>query len=144
MSNFQSQMATNRTYVELSRIETFEERFLYLQLKGTLGAQTFGFDRWINQGFYKSHEWKTVRNHVILRDNGCDLGFPGYEIYSGLLVHHMNPITAEEIEHGEDWIIDPNFLITTSLRTHNAIHYGDAMRLPRAPIVRTSGDTKLW
>ena len=134
----------NRTYSELSQLETFEERYHYLELKGILGKSTFGFDRWINQRFYKSNEWKIVRNHVIVRDNGCDLGIPGYEIHSGLTVHHMNPLSLADLTHGEDWIIDPNFLITTSLQTHNAIHYGDESLLPRGPIVRRAGDTTLW
>jgi hypothetical protein len=134
----------NRTYSELCQLETFEERYHYLALKGTVGLATFGFDRWINQGFYHSSEWKSAKNQVIVRDNGCDLGVPGYEIYQGLLVHHMNPISLKDIEHGEEWIIDPEFLITTSLQTHNAIHYGDATLLPRGPIKRTRGDTTLW
>lgn len=133
-----------RTYAELRRLETFEERFEYLKLGGITGQQTFGFDRWVNQRFYKSWEWKRARDYVITRDNGCDLGIPGYEIYSGLLVHHMNPISMDDIEHGEDWIIDPNFLITTSLQTHNAIHFGDESLLPRGPVERKPGDTKLW
>lgn len=137
-------MTKIRTYLELRRLETFEERYDYLKLRGTLGERTFGFDRWINQRFYKSHEWKSVRNHVIVRDNGCDLGVDGYEIHSGLLVHHMNPVSPEDLKHGEEWIIDPNFLITTSLQTHNAIHYGDESLLPRGPIERRSGDTTLW
>lgn len=137
-------MTKIRTYSELSRIESFEDRFYYLELKGILGERTFGFDRWINQEFYKSQQWKRVRNHVIVRDNGCDLGVPGYEIYSGLLVHHMNPLTLDDIKHGEDWIIDPNFLITTSIQTHNAIHFGNETSLPRGPIVRKPGDTALW
>jgi hypothetical protein len=137
-------MAKIRTYSELRRLNTFIERYYYLQLKGVLGATTFGFDRWVNQRFYKSQEWKSVRNRVILRDNGCDLGIPGYEIHSGLLVHHMNPLSVEDLEHGEGWIIDPNFLITTSLQTHNAIHYGDEKLLSRGPVVRKRGDTTLW
>jgi hypothetical protein len=134
----------NRTYSELRQLDTFEERFRYLRLKGILGFVTFGFDRWINQRFYKSQEWKVVRNEVIVRDNGCDLGIPGYEIYSELIVHHMNPLKIDDIKHGENWIIDPEFLITTTLRTHNAIHYGDENLLSRDPIVRKSGDTTLW
>jgi hypothetical protein len=134
----------NRSYSELRQLETFEERFRYLKLKGILGFVTFGFDRWINQRFYKSQEWKQVRNEVIVRDNGCDLGIPGYEIYSELIVHHMNPLEMDDIKHGENWIIDPEFLITTTLNTHNAIHYGDENQLARGPIVRKSGDTKLW
>ena len=137
-------MPKNRTYSELSQLETFLERYRYLELKGFLGAMTFGFDRWVNQGFYHSSEWRSVRNQVIVRDNGCDLGVEGYEIHHGLLVHHMNPVSLKDIEHGEDWIIDPNFLITTSLQTHNAIHYGDESLLPRGPVVRKSGDTTLW
>ena len=133
-----------RTYSELSRLDTFEERYYYLELKGTLGVMTFGFDRWANQRFYKSQEWRQVRNQIIIRDNGCDLGIPGYEIHSGLLIHHMNPLSMDDLRHGEEWIIDPNFLITTSLRTHNAIHFGDASQLPRGPVVRKFGDTKLW
>lgn len=141
---FRVPMTTSRSYLELRRLDTFEERYHYLRLGGILGSKTFGFDRWINQRFYKSHEWKRVRNHVIVRDNGCDLGIEGYEIYSGLLVHHMNPISLEDLKHGEEWIIDPNFLITTSLKTHNAIHYGDENLLPRGPVKREAGDTTLW
>jgi hypothetical protein len=133
-----------RTYSELCQLETFEERFEYLRLKGRAGEATFGFDRWINQGFYHSAEWKGTRYRVIVRDNGCDLGVDGYEIHSGLVVHHMNPVDVDSITHGEEWIVNPEFLITTSLLTHNAIHYGDASLLPRGPIVRTSGDTTLW
>lgn len=137
-------MTLIRRYSELCRLETFAERYYYLRLRGSLGERTFGFDRWINQAFYKSREWKSVRDFVITRDNGCDLGILGYEIYSGLLVHHMNPITVKDLEEGEHWILDPDYLITTSLFTHNAIHYGDESLLPRDPIVRKSGDTTLW
>lgn len=133
-----------KTYSELERIKTFEDRFRYLSLKGVVGQDTFGFDRWLNQSFYKSREWRDVRSYVILRDNGCDLGVSGYEIHAHLLVHHMNPIMAHDIEHGESWIIDPEFLITTSHQTHNAIHYGDEGLLPRGPVVRQPGDTTLW
>lgn len=137
-------MSKIRTYVQLSRLDTFEDRYAYLKLSGSVGQSTFGFDRWINQRFYKSQEWRAVRDHVIVRDSGCDLGIPGYEIHSGLLIHHMNPVTADDLEYGNSWIIDPNFLITTSLRTHNAIHYGDETLLPRGPVIRKFGDTKLW
>lgn len=133
-----------RSYRELRRLETFEERYAYLSLRGTVGESTFGFDRWMNQRFYKSQEWKRVRNEVVLRDFGCDLGIPGYEIYTGLLVHHMNPMSSDNIAQFDDWIIDSNYLITTSLQTHNAIHYGDVSLLPRGPVVRQPGDTKLW
>jgi hypothetical protein len=137
-------MSRIRTYSELRQLETFEERYDYLKLRGTVGTRTFGFDRWINQRFYKSHEWKSVKDHVIIRDNGCDLGIPGFEIYVNLLVHHMNPLMLKDLEQGEDSIINPEFLITTSLQTHNAIHYGDETLLPRGPIVRKFGDTTLW
>jgi hypothetical protein len=140
----QNKMTISRSYSELRRLETFEERYHYLRLGGLLGLRTFGFDRWVNQRFYKSQEWIRVRDQVILRDSGCDLGILGYEIHSGLLIHHMNPISLDDIKHGDSSIIDPNFLITTSLRTHNAIHYGDEDLLPRGPIVRKSGDTTLW
>jgi hypothetical protein len=134
----------DRSYEQLRRLETFEERFDYLKLRGTIGIETFGFDRWINQNFYRSREWRLVRDQVIVRDFGCDLGILGYEIHSGLLVHHMNPMSRNDVIHGEDWIIDPNFLITTSIQTHNAIHYGDENLLSRSLVVRKSGDTKLW
>lgn len=137
-------MSRIKTYHELLRLDTFEERYHYLALRGTVGEATFGFDRWVNQTFYRSQEWLSARDKVIIRDNGCDLGIPGFEIHSGLLVHHMNPLTMRDLENGEDWIIDPNFLITTSFRTHNAIHYGDESQLPRGPIVRIQGDTMLW
>jgi hypothetical protein len=137
-------MARNRTYSELSQLDSFIERFRYLKLAGVTGVTTFGFDRWINQRFYRSSEWKRVRNEIIFRDNGCDLGIPGYEIHSGLLVHHMNPVSVNDLTHGEDWVIDPEFLITTTLQTHNAIHYGSEKLLPRGPVERKRGDTKLW
>lgn len=137
-------MTKIRCYSELKKLETFEERFGYLILQGEVGLSTFGFERWMNQVFYKSREWKRARDLVIIRDNGCDLGVPGYDIHAQLLVHHMNPVTPDDIEQGSDWIIDPEFLITTTLRTHNAIHYGDASNLPEPFIERASGDTKLW
>lgn len=137
-------MTKLRTYSELCQFETFEERFHYLELGGSVGTATFGFDRWINQHFYRTREWHSVRQRVIIRDNGCDLGVPGFEIYSGLLVHHMNPVSLRDLKDGEEWVLDPNYLITTSLRTHNAIHYGDETLLPRGPVKRESGDTTLW
>lgn len=137
-------MSRIRTYIELIQFDTFEERFRYLKLGGVLGEATFGFDRWLNQQFYRSRDWKSVRQQIIIRDDGCDLGIPGFEIASGLIVHHMNPVSVEDLKHGERWVFDPNYLITTSLRTHNAIHYGDENLLPRGPIVRRKGDTKLW
>ncbi len=135
---------TVRTYSELRRLDTFEERFNYLKMKGVVGESTFGFDRWINQRFYRYPEWKSIREFVIVRDEGCDLGIPGLEIHTNLLIHHINPMTVDDIKHGEDWITDPEFLITTSFRTHNAIHYGDEKLLPKSPIQRRMGDTTLW
>lgn len=137
-------MAKILTYSELRRYSTFEERFDYLSLRGVVGENTFGFDRWLNQQFYRSSQWKKIRNDVIVRDYGCDLGILGREIYIGLLVHHMNPISPQDILDGVDWILDPNHLITTSLQTHNALHYGDRSSLPRGPITRKPNDTKLW
>lgn len=137
-------MMTNRSYSELCRLKTFEERFQYLSLKGNVGGSTFGFDRWINQEFYRSREWYDAREFVILRDEGCDLGVVGYEIETRLLIHHMNPLLPSDIEDGESCILDPEFLITTTHRTHNAIHYGDESILRKSFVPRTAGDTKLW
>jgi hypothetical protein len=133
-----------RTYRELRRRDTFEERFKYLSLSGRVGESTFGFDRWLNQRFYTSREWRTIRDEVIVRDNGCDLGIVGYEIHIRPVIHHMNPMTRADIVHGDERILDPEFLITVSHPTHNAIHYGDDKQLPRQLIVRAAGDTKLW
>lgn len=133
-----------RTYSELRRLPTFDERFDYLVMHGEVGAATFGFDRWINQRFYRSREWSSVRDLVVFRDNACDLGVLGYEIHARLLVHHMNPVTAEALRHGEEWILDPEYLITTTHRTHNALHYGDRSLLAREPVERRPGDTTLW
>lgn len=137
-------MTRVRSYSELRTLDTFEDRFDYLAMPGQVGEATFGFDRWVNQRFYTSREWKHARDHVIVRDQGCDLGIPGYEIHFGLLVHHMNPLTVEALEAGEEWIVDPEFLITTTKRTHNAIHFGDRSLLPRVVIERKPGDTALW
>lgn len=133
-----------RTYSELAHIFTFEERYEYLRLRGEVGSATFGYDRWINQGFYQSREWRQMRQHVIARDLGCDLGIEGYDIHVNLLVHHMNPLTADDIAHGDESIIDPEFLITTTQRTHNAIHYGDERQLRKPFKPRLPGDTALW
>jgi hypothetical protein len=133
-----------RSYRELRRLGTFEERFRYLSLQGQVGEATFGFDRWINQEFYRSRQWKQARTYVIARDLGCDLGVEGYEIHDKILIHHMNPMNASDIAHGDDSILDPEFLITTTHRTHNAIHYGDERLLLRPLEPRRSGDTKLW
>lgn len=133
-----------RTYLEMVRFDTFEERFEYLKLGGGVGRSTFGFDRYINQQFYASREWKDIRNHVILRDNGCDLGVEGYEIHDSPLIHHINPMVPEDIIHGETWILDPEFLITTTHNTHNAIHYGGESLIPKVVAERVPNDTKLW
>lgn len=133
-----------RTYSELMRLGTFEQRYEYLALRGQVGEMTFGFDRYMNQQFYTSREWRSVRNEVIVRDNGCDLGIEGYEIHKGLYIHHMNPMTADDIKHGNPDILEPEYLITCTHQTHNAIHYGDKslLNVPREP--RRPGDTKLW
>lgn len=133
-----------RSYSEVREFDTFEDRFNYLKLGGSVGHSTFGFDRWINQNFYQSWEWKRVRRDVIARDEGCDLGVPGYEIHGSLLIHHLNPMDSNDIVHGEEWILNPEFLITTTHRTHNAIHYGDESLLRVQFVERKRGDTKLW
>ena len=133
-----------RTYHELRRYDSFLERYEYLKLEGEVGHATFGFDRHINQAFYASWEWKQVRQQVILRDNGCDLGVRGFEINGSLLIHHINPIDADDIVHSRDWVLNPEFLITTTHDTHNAIHYGDKSLLRTEFVERKPGDTKLW
>jgi hypothetical protein len=133
-----------RTYTELSRFDTLEERFRYLSLRGSVGEVTFGYDRYMNQKFYRSKEWRDVRDLVIVRDNGCDLGVEGYEIHKRLYIHHMNPMVVNDIKHSNDDILDPEFLITTTHRTHNAIHYSDESLLPQVLVGRSPGDTKLW
>lgn len=133
-----------RTYSELQRLSTFEDRYRYLVLRGEVGRSTFGFDRYINQQFYTSREWRQVRHRVIARDLGCDLGIEGYEIFDRLIIHHMNPMGIDDIVHHDDDILDPEFLITTTHLTHNAIHYGDESQLPRVFVDRRPGDTKLW
>lgn len=133
-----------KTYNELIKFKTFEERFEYLRLFGSVGRSTFGFDRYINQRFYSSPIWKQVRDFVIVRDKGCDLGVLGYEIYDSILIHHINPISVDDILHSEEWITNPEYLITTTQRTHNAIHYGDTSLIPKTVISRSPGDTKLW
>ena len=137
-------MTNIKTYSELITISTFEERFKYLQLNGAVGKETFGFDRYINQNFYRSQEWKRIRDHVILRDNGCDLGLEGYEIYGRIYIHHMNPILLKDIIHQSDFLLNPEYLICTTHTTHNAIHYGDENLLITAPIERKPNDTCPW
>lgn len=133
-----------RLYSELITIPTFEERFHYLKLEGRVGEDTFGFDRYLNQIFYKSREWRDVRDYVITRDLGCDLAFDGREIYGKILVHHMNPITKDDILNVSDFLLNPEFLICTSKRTHDAIHYGDENLLYSDPIIRRKNDTCPW
>jgi hypothetical protein len=137
-------MTKNRCYSELCMLSTFEGRFDYLRLEGGVGRATFGFDRYINQEFYTSREWKDVRNAVIVRDEGCDLGIPGYEIHTELLIHHMNPMSVDDIVNREDWILDPEYLILTMYRTHNDIHFGKRSWLPKVVTERKPHDTKLW
>lgn len=133
-----------RSYSELRRLPTFKERFDYLSLRSQVGAATFGFDRWMNQGFYNSSEWKRARAFVIARDEGCDLGLAGYDIMDQLYIHHMNPMGRDDLIEFNPANLDPEFLITTCHRTHNAIHYGDESQLPREYTPRRAGDTKLW
>ena len=133
-----------RTYSELIALPTFEERYRYLRLGGIVGEETFGFERYLNQIFYKSGEWRALRNHIIVRDNGCDLGVDGYEIQGRILIHHMNPITSEDILKRSDFLLNPEYLISTSHNTHQAITYGDESLLIQAPIVRTKNDTCPW
>lgn len=133
-----------RSYRELRQLRTFQERFEYLKLGGVVGRETFGFERYLNQTFYRGAEWKRTRQGIIVRDNGCDLGIPGLEIFDKIIVHHMNPITARDIELSRDIIFDPDNLICCSHETSNAIHYGDASLLVRLPQERRKGDTLLW
>lgn len=133
-----------KRYSELILLPTFEERYKYLQLNGIIGDETFGFDRYINQMFYGSQEWKQVRDYVIVRDNGCDLGIEGHEIRGKILIHHMNPIGIKDIQQVNKFLLDPEYLITTMLSTHNAIHYGDESLLVTDPIERSKNDTCPW
>lgn len=142
--NFRWVTTMIRTFTELSRLPTLEARFRYLALRGSVGESTFGSERWVNQQFYRSRQWKQIRNHVIVRDNGCDLGVEGYDIHDKIIIHHMNPMVAADIVHGDSAILDPEFLICVTHNTHNAIHYGDEGLLPRPLAVREPGDTKLW
>lgn len=137
-------MRTIRTYSELMRLPTFEERFRYLKLDGLVGKDTFGFDRYLNQEFYRSKEWKEVRDFVIVRDNGCDLSMDGYEIVGRIYIHHMNPITANDIVHSSDFLLNPDYLVCMSHNTHNAVHYGDEGLLVTAPVERRKNDTCPW
>lgn len=142
--NLRSLKMKIRTYFELTAYSTFLERFRYLSLRGVVGDETFGHDRYMNQMFYRSSEWKSLRSQIIIRDNGCDLGVEGYEIHDKIIIHHMNPMTVNDISHGNDDILNPNYLISVSHKTHNAIHYGDENQLPKEYVPRRPGDTQLW
>lgn len=133
-----------RTYSELKQFRTFEERFRYLKLSGSVGEETFGFDRYLNQVFYRSRRWKEIRNRIIVRDNGCDLGIADREIFGKILIHHMNPISIRDIENESDILLDPEYLICTSHDTHNAIHYGDESLIIPQFVERTANDTCPW
>ena len=137
-------MTNTKRYSELSTIPTYEERFKYLQLKGAVGNDTFGYDRYLNQILYKSSEWRSFRRDIVLRDNGCDLACEGYEIYGKILIHHINPITVEDILRRDPKVFDPENAISTSLNTHNAVHFGDESLLIMEPIERKPYDTCLW
>lgn len=134
-----------RTYRELKLLQTFEERFNYLKLGGEVGGETFGFDRYLNQLLYNSQEWKSLRNKIIIRDNGNDLGLEGYQIYGRVIIHHMNPVTIEDIENRSPDVFNPEFLISTTHKTHNAIHYGDENYTRQFKLVeRKPNDTIPW
>lgn len=133
-----------RSYKELNRLITFKKRFDYLKLKSRIGESTFGFDRWLNQAIYHSAEWRDIRERVIIRDNGCDLGVPNYEITDQIFVHHINPVTKDELIGGDPIVFDLDNLICTSRRTHRAIHFGDESLLPKPLVDRRHGDTTLW
>ena len=135
---------TLRNYTELSRLQTFEERFEYLRLDGMVGVATFGFDRYLNQIFYNTLEWKQIRDHIIVRDHGCDLGMLDREIVGRIILHHMNPISKDDILERTKILLDPEFLICTFHMTHNAIHYGDSSLLPKEPVERRPNDTCPW
>ena len=137
-------MTNIKTYSELSKLKTFEERYNYLKLGGIVGADTFGFDRYLNQMLYTSARWRAVRDIVLVRDNGCDLGIEGYGIYHKPIIHHINPITVDDILKESDFLFNPEYLITTTHLTHNAIHYGDENLLMKAPVERSRNDTCPW
>lgn len=137
-------MMNIRTFSELSLLPTFEERFEYLKLSGAVGADTFGFDRYLNQTFYNSREWKTIRDAVIIRDQGCDLGIVGREIGRRIIIHHMNPITSKDIQMVSEFLLNPEYLICVSHNTHNAIHYGDEDLVIGAVAERMPNDTCPW
>lgn len=133
-----------KTYSELILLPTFKERFRYLKIGGQVGKATFGYDRWLNQQFYQSPEWRRLRNYIIDRDNACDLGIPGREIYKYVVIHHINPITKQDILDRSDFLMNPEYLICVTDRTHKAIHYGDESLLYTEPVERTRFDTCPW
>jgi hypothetical protein len=133
-----------RTYTELCRLQTLEDRYEYLALDGEVGYATFGFNRWINQNFYRSREWRSTRSFVIARDLGCEMGLEDYPVAGPPQIHHINPLTLEDIEYATDNLLSPENLVCVSRRTHNAIHFGDRSQLPWVPTTRVSGDTRLW
>lgn len=133
-----------RTYSKLIQLPTFEERFEYLKLNGVVGEDTFGFDRYLNQVFYRSQRWKRIRDKIIIRDNGCDLGMADRPIQGRIIIHHMNPLAVKDIENDTEFLLDPEYLICVMHKTHNAIHYGDVNQLVTAPIERTRFDTCPW
>lgn len=133
-----------RTYSELVKLPTFKERFEYLALSGEVAKETFGFDRYLNQNFYRSKEWKRIRDQVIIRDSGCDLGVESYNIYGKIVIHHMNPVSKNDILDLTDYLLNPEYLICTTHETHNAIHYGDESLLVLDPVVRAANDTCQW
>lgn len=136
---------TVRSYSELITLPTFEERFEYLKLNGKVGSDTFGFDRYLNQVFYRSKEWKHIRNQVILRDNGCDLAIQDRQLFDKIYIHHMNPILPDDVINRTSYLMNPEYLVCVSFDTHNAIHYGDASLLPKTNItVRSPNDTAPW
>ena len=137
-------MMSIKCYSELIALPTFKERYEYLRLRGNVGVDTFGFDRYLNQNFYRSAEWKRIRDQVIVRDNGCDLGIEDRMIPGRILIHHMNPITEKDLLYGTEFLMNPEYLICVSHITHNAIHYGDDSLLIPEPIVRTKNDTCPW
>ena len=133
-----------KTYSELVKLESFKDRYNYLKLDGKVGEATFGFDRYLNQIFYRSGRWKRIRDKVIIRDQGCDLGIEGYEIGGRIIIHHMNPLLIKDIVDETEFLLNPEYLISTSHDTHNAIHYGDESLLVNEPIIRTKHDTCPW
>lgn len=133
-----------RTYSELIKMNNFNDRYEYLKLNGEIGRETFGFERYLNQKFYRSKEWKRIRDIVIIRDSGCDLGMQGYDIFGRILIHHMNPILSKDITERSDYLLNPEYLICTTHNTHNAIHYGDSELLINTPLFRSPNDTCPW